>query len=128
MMRMVAACPVKPGRCAVLPQLGGTHRDQYVDTGSEMLGGGDGSHDQRVYVSVVAVRQMAELIGWADPSGMRDELAATRADLEQARSELGRAQAHLDAIDVLESEGYQRRRRPGRPKKAELEDEVVAGG
>lgn len=125
-MRLVASCPVKPGRCAVLPQLGGTHRDGYVDSGSEMLGGGDGSHDQRVYVSVVAVRQLAGLIGWADPSGLQEELATARADLEQALADLARATAHLDAIDVLESEGFQRRRRPGRPKKAE--EEVMAGG
>lgn len=121
-MRFVQQAAVKPSRCAVLPQVGGSHRDGYIDTGSEMLGGGDGRWDQHVYVSVVAVKEMAAMIGWCDPAPLEARLAQVEAELEQARAELAQANRHLDAIDVLESEGFRARKRPGRrPAQAGVE-------
>lgn len=106
-------------RCAVLPQIGGRHPDGFIDTGSELPGRGD-QWDEHVYVSVVAVREMARLIGWYPPEhvtdleqrlvGMADKLSMVEAERDHALSVVG-------AVDVIESEGFRRRKKAGRPSK-----------
>src|SRR5688572_7161375 len=75
---------MRPHYCAVFPQLGMTHPKGYVDTGVDLNGpGGD-----RVYLSVEALEQLAQGMGWAPPAqvavlnGERDRLKATVKGLE----------------------------------------------
>lgn len=113
-MRLVPTADIKPGRCAVLPQVGGQHPEGYIDTGSEMLGGGDGRFDQHVYVSVVAARELAGVIGWIDPSTLEVLVAEQAQRIAALDAELTEANRQLDAIDALESAGYRSRKKPGR--------------
>lgn len=117
-MRWVERAVTKPSRCAVIPFIGQGHEDGYIDTGSELDG-----FDNHVYVSVVAVREMARLINWVAPEEIevRDthitELEARVAELE---AEVASLDGVFEAIDVLESRGYTSRKKAGRPKKEEV--------
>lgn len=116
-MRLVEKAAIRPNHCAALPYIGQSHPDGFVDTGTELPG-----FDNRVYLSVVAVREMARLIGWAAPEELVEararvaELEARVADLED---EIARTDAVIDAIDVMESRGFTARRKPGRPRRVE---------
>ncbi len=77
--------------------------------------------DQRVYVSVRAVRLLAENIGFADPSELRVELAEAVERAERLEAELDEANRALDAVDVMESAGFTKRRKTGRPPKQPVE-------
>jgi len=97
-MRWVDACRIYPARCAVLPQLGGTHRDGYFDSLTTTSSG------ERVYVSVVAARMMAEALGYKRPGdesaavAERDRLRVRVAELEAQREEQQRI---VDAAQTL---------------------------
>lgn len=110
-----------PMHCAVVPTLGQTARQhRFIDTGQELL-----THSvnapNHVYVSEPAVREMAKLLGWTPPEevdGLMDELAVAKADRDRLEGEIGALRARFAAIDVLESEGFTARKKPGRPKVA----------
>lgn len=117
-MRLVDRALIKPSRCAVLPYIGTDHDRGFVDTGSEIPGKGD-QWDWHVYVSVVAVEEMARLIGGGTPADMADanaRIAELEGELDAARDELARAEMVLDSIDVLEGADFRARRKTGRPK------------
>lgn len=124
-MRIVERAVVKPARCAVLPFIGGD-RGPFIDTGSELPGLGD-QWDQHVYVSEIAVRQMAVMFGWSSPDevAVKDariaELEARVAGLEE---ELEKADVVLGAIDTLESRDFRARKKPGR-KPSQQQKETV---
>ena len=124
-MRIVDRALIKPSRCAVLPYIGTDHERGFVDTGSEIPGKGD-QWDWHVYVSVVAVEEMARLIGGGgvkDMHNAHDRIAQLEAELEQARDDLAKAELVLDSIDALESANFRARRKTGRPK---VKTEAVA--
>jgi len=101
--------------------VGGSHGKGYIDTGSEML---PSPFDQHVYVSVVAVEDMARIIGWSPPAEMRQaqiDVAERNARVEQLEAELSDAHKALDAVDVMESAGFVKRKKLGRPRKEEVE-------
>ncbi len=77
--------------------------------------------DQRVYVSVRAVRLLAEMVGLVDGSDLRAELAEAVERAERAEAELDEAHRALDAVDVMESAGFTKRRKTGRPPKQPVE-------
>lgn len=112
-MRWVESAPTRPQHCAVLPYIGSFNSQRgFIDTGAELPG-----FDNHVYVSVLAVEQMASMIGWApaveDP---RLEQAQARvAELEAERDEL---KGQLAAIGTLKLAGATTARPVGRPKKA----------
>lgn len=113
-MRFVERAVTRPSRCAVLPYIGQGHEKGYIDTGSELPG-----FDNHVYVSVVAVEEMARLIGWTSPQ-QREELDAQVEDLERdlkvAQDQLAEMDAELSAIDVLKNRGYTPAKSAGRPR------------
>lgn len=118
-MRFVERAPVRPHHCAVIPHLGANHKDGYIDSGNEMS-----CIDPHIYVSVVAVREMARLIG--DPSREEFEAATARvAQLEEelaaAKDALDSAERFIEAIDAIESRDFRARKKPGRPRKNESE-------
>lgn len=113
-MRLVEKPIARPMRCAVLPF---QHDDPrgWVDCEWELPG-----LDPRVYVSYTGVEALAGKFGFVP--------ADTHADLQEQVVELERENRRLkdevddlnrdfEAIDVLESRGYTKRRKPGRPRK-----------
>jgi outer membrane murein-binding lipoprotein Lpp len=111
--------PVRiPHRCAVIPYVGATHPSGFFDTGTDFAG-------FRVYVSVVAVQEMARQLKWV-PAGTleharADTAAAMRrvAELEAKVAELERV---VGAVQTLKAAGYQQARKPGRPPKTSQEE------
>lgn len=111
-------------RCAVLPQLGHAHARGYIDTGAELHG-----WDNHVYISVVAVEQLAQTIGLPTPG----EVTALTVELQEARERveaLEKANAELteqlDAVQVLKRYGTKVERKPGRPSKTDPERKAAA--
>lgn len=112
-MRFCEKAPIRPHHCAVIPHLGANHPDGYIDSGNEIT-----AIDPHIYVSVVAVREMARVIG--DPS--REEHADALArierleqELEATKNALAEADRLVEAIDVIESRDFRARKKPGRP-------------
>lgn len=105
----------RPHRCAIVPFIGQTHPEGFIDTGTDYWG-------ERVYLSVVGVKECAKLIGWVPHRQL--ELAVRDLNTERERvaeleAERDALQARLDAIDVIESDGFRARKKPGRPKREE---------
>lgn len=113
-MRWVESAPVRPQRCAALPYIGNSNSQYgFIDTGAELPG-----FDNHVYVSVVAVREMAKLIGWDDPSLWKPGLERSQARVAELEQQVAELQEQLAAVQVLKSAGYTAARKPGRPPKA----------
>lgn len=124
-MRFVEKADIRPMRCAVCPTIGAAHPEGYIDTGAEMQ---PAPVDQRVYVSVVGVRELMRVLGWPTPEAyeaLSDENGRLEAELADANDDLMKQDTYLSAIDVLESHGFQARRKSGRPRKAETEEQGV---
>lgn len=125
-MRRVDRALTFPSRCAVIPFIGQTHDEGFIDTGSEIPSSATDSH---VYVSVVAVREMAALIGWSsgeDVAALAARVQELEAQVVALEGEVAEADKLVKAIDALESEGFRARKKPGRPRKSEQDQEVVA--
>lgn len=113
-MRLVKTADIKPHRCAVLPQIGEQHPDGYIDTGSELP-----SFDNHVYISVVAVREMARMVGLPDERVAID-LASAQEQIELLEAEVERLNKVIDSTAVLKnSRLYVAERKPGRPPKTQ---------
>lgn len=105
----------RPNRCAIIPFIGQSHPEGFIDTGTDYWG-------ERVYLSVVGVKECAKLIGWVPRQQLQHavrDLNAERDRSKELEAERDALQARLDAIDVIESEGFRARKKPGRPKKEE---------
>jgi hypothetical protein len=57
-MRVVDRPAFKPHHCAAIPHMGQTKDTRWIDTGAEMAG-----FDNHIYISEVAVNEMARLLG-----------------------------------------------------------------
>jgi RIO-like serine/threonine protein kinase len=121
-MRFVESAPIYPSRCAVLPQIGANHPKGYIDTQSEIVSSGKDSH---VYVSVVAVEEMARKLKWHSPETV-DELERTlesyKHRVAQLEDEVDGLNKDFDAIEQLQSRGYQARKKPGRKPTSALRE------
>jgi hypothetical protein len=105
--------PRRPHRCAVMPHITAQASGGYFSTGTTLAG-------ETVYVSRLAVREMAERMGYvaARNRQLQDEqLARLKAERDGARAERDVLQAQLDAVAVLRDAG-RLPKKPGRPKKA----------
>lgn len=114
-MRWVEAATGAPHRCAAIPFVGMNHELGYIQTGAVMDG-----FDNEVYISVVAVKEMATIIGYPTVEEHRNlvvEANRIARQLEATTAELAAARAELDAIDMLASAGFVARKKPGRPKR-----------
>jgi hypothetical protein len=113
-VRTVDQAAMPPHRCAVFPQLGNSNARGFFDTGSDL-------DRQRVYVSFVAVCEMARELGWIGPTqrrGLEDEIASLKAEMEQVSADLEEAERQIAAIDFLGSKDFVTRQKKG-PKKKE---------
>ena len=119
-MRFVTKAEMRPHACAVYPHLGSQQQEGYFDTGSNMPG--PGVWINHIYVSVVAVKDMARKLNWISDTEA-GELRAQIHQLEQERDEAiaraDAAEAVVDAIDVIESEAFRARKKRG-PKPREV--------
>jgi hypothetical protein len=115
-MNKVQKAVMKPHHCAVNPHLGSEPKKGLWDTGMELQG--PGSHLHRVYVAVSTIEDLARREGWGSPDELqqdRQHIACLVRETGDLRAQLAAAQAKLDAIDVIESEGFRARKKPGRP-------------
>lgn len=101
-MRFVTQATIRPHRCAVIPFIGSTHAKGFIDTGAEM---GVGNFREHVYVSIVAVEEMARMIRWCSPAERRS-LEITRDDalkqlqrMREERDELAEFKARIEAFE-----------------------------
>ena len=113
-MKFVQRAEIRPNHCVIYPSLGASHPKGYFQ-GVDLPG-----FDNKGYVSVHAVEEMALALGWERP-GQQEAydavLAEKDAEIAALRDELGRAQAKLEAVYVLKQAGFQAQRKPGRPPK-----------
>jgi hypothetical protein len=99
-MRWVQAATLAPHRCAAVPFLGSSSSQKgFIDTGTDMNG-----WDQRVYVSVEAVEQMARIIDWQPPAAVAPLVELTQVQAQriaQLEEQLAEANQVADAFDVV---------------------------
>lgn len=118
-MRIVHKLPARPHCCAVYPHLGSSQLEGYFETGTTL-----GEIDPTIYISVVAVKTMAEQLGWVSGDRLLSETQKTQEAEQRVReleAENAELQRRIDSIDVLASAGFVARKKPGRPptKKSE---------
>lgn len=116
-MKRVPHPPFAHPGCAVLT---GRTRDDggFVQTDSV---GRIQNLDKPVLLSAEAVRIVAEQWGMVtreEVAGLREDLADANHRIAQLEQELNDATLDFQAIDRLESKGYQARKKVGRPRKA----------
>lgn len=123
-MRFVQRAEIRPGRCAVLPQIGGDHPLGFFDCG-EMPG-----FDNRVFVSVVAAEEMARKLGWTPPVERQEleaRVAALEGEVDRLGEEVREADRFAEAAEyTLGKFGEKVRRKPGRPKKQHNDEREAA--
>jgi hypothetical protein len=115
-MRIVERPYAKPNHCALLPYVGQAKVGERWFTNATFL---HGPEDQ-VYVCESAVKECARMIGWHPPGEIRArdrQIAQLAADLAAAETRGAELQQRWDAVDVIESEGFRARKKPGRPLK-----------
>ena len=115
-MRWVPVAANRPNRCAAIPFLSAHDSKGFIDTGTVLPG-----WDPHVYVSVVALEEMARLIGW-HPSSQQAAydrvLTAKDEELERLRAENMELAETISAIDVIESSDFTARKKRGPKAKA----------
>jgi hypothetical protein len=121
-MHLVGTPNLRPHQCAVL-KIGASHDDLWIDTGTNLP-----DIDPRVYISGKGGAAIAAFLGWTDPTTrleldtMLEELRRSVKDLEQ---QLAEADKELSSIDFIASQGWQARKKTGRPRKDSKEEEVM---
>jgi hypothetical protein len=114
-VRLCAGPMIRPMHCAAIPHI------TAVDEGVRWLDCGEmPGHDNRVYLSDVAVRQAMSLLGYASPLEVEElerRLIEAQAEAEELAGRLEVAERALQAVDALESADFRARKRPGRPPK-----------
>lgn len=118
---VVSQAKFRPQHCVIYPQHGAEHPEGYFDTGNIIEG-----VDPHAYVSVVAVRHMAEELGWASPAKVEDlEDLLNRRDnkIVELEAELKAADKQLEAINTLRSERWRPVSKPGPKAKRKVDDE-----
>lgn len=113
-MKFVQRAEVRPNHCVIYPSLGASHPKGYF-MGQDLPG-----FDNKGYVSVHAVEEMALQLGWERP-GQKDAydsvLAEKDNEIAALQAEVGRLRANLNAVHVLKSSGYVAERKRGpKPK------------
>ena len=118
-MNIVPKAIKSPHHCAVFPHIGSAQPEGYFDTGTNLPG--PGIHTHSVYVSVVAVKELARKLSYVSP----EELARVHAQVETLarenallREQLAEADRFAEAAEYTLNKFDSRvRRKPG-PQKA----------
>lgn len=118
-MRFVQHAAIRPHHCAAIPYMGNSNSQGFFDTGSELDG-----FDNHVYISVEAVAEMAQLMGWSHPSALdklEREKAALQAQVDQLQAEVKEADKFAEAAEyTLGKFGAKVQKKPGRPPKEKV--------
>lgn len=118
-MDIVARPTFPPGQC--IASLMSEDPKGFVDTGlTPSL-----TDDARIIVAVSWIEECAHKLGWKGPDEVAElekELMLREDSLLELEDELSRADAALDAIDVIESRDFRTRKKAGRPKKPAHDD------
>ena len=72
-----------------------------------------------MYVSVVAVKDMARELGWIsdlEAGQLKAEIHRLEQERDEALERADAAEAVVDAIDVIESREFKARKKPGKPR------------
>lgn len=100
--------------CAAIPFIGQSAPGvRWVDTGSELPG-----FDNHVYLSEPAVVEAGRVLGLPtheEYTQARARIAELEAEVKEKSERLQSQERRLASIEILESEGFRARRRPGRP-------------
>ena len=118
---IVPMAKVPPQRCVVYPQYSGSHEEGFFDTTNRI-----GGVDPYAYVSVVAVRHMAEQLGFLSPRDKEDRdrrISFLEKELDDAREELKIRDRELDAVDTLRSHRWRAVSKPGPKTKTRKDDQ-----
>lgn len=113
-MRVVDQAVHMPHHCAVLPYVG-NGRSRFFDTGTDL-------DRQRVYVSFVAVCEMARQLGWVGPSAVKDkdaQIAELEAEIARLTAEVEDERAVNSSIEFLGTKDFIARQKRGPKKKVE---------
>lgn len=116
-MRLVERPWKTPQRCALVAHINPveTPTARWIDADAVLPG-----WDQHVYVSDVGVRQAMSVFGYPMPmefAALKERAIAAEGMVDALMERLRAAEGELASIDALESLGYQKRKRPGRPPK-----------
>jgi hypothetical protein len=115
-MNKVQKAVMYPHHCAMNPHLGSEPKGGLWDTGIDLQG--PGSYVIRIYIACESVNDRSRAQGWSSPDEAqqdRQHIASLVRETGDLRAQLAAAQAKLDAIDLIESEGFRARKKPGRP-------------
>lgn len=101
-LRWVPRAIMRPHRCAMVPYVGQNSPKGFFDSGTDYRG-------DRVYVSVVAVEEMARALGFEAPGTVqarstREQQLETR--VAQLQADLTEANQELDAVELLRSKRF----------------------
>jgi hypothetical protein len=110
-MKFVPRPDAYPGHSALDPGRKAGSDCKWIDTG-RTLGG------CRVYLTDSDARQLGAMVGLVHPQEVRRVQAEADAHAERVQrleKELLEERRRWDALDVLESEGFRARKKPGRP-------------
>lgn len=115
-MRHVQQASMRPHRCSVFPNINGQNaRGGFLDTGQ------DARADDHVYVSLVAVEEMARMIGWQHSSvsaPLEAKLKARDARIVELEGLLAEAEHFKDAAEYTMARfGAKVQSKPGRKPK-----------
>jgi regulator of replication initiation timing len=93
-------------------------------TPGRWLDGGDigaPPFEEHVYIHEASLREAArEMLGWSSPSevqALQRQVSELREECGVLALELSEMRKRWDALDVIESEGFRARKKPGRPPK-----------
>lgn len=109
MIRLVDQCRLYPMRCSVYPTLGAAHSLGYLDTGQTTPAG------ERVYVSLLAVAEMARMIGFQPVgSGRLHEgvIGRLRDRIAELETQVAERDEQLAAVGTLKLGGAAPARKP----------------
>lgn len=115
-MRLIERPWKTPGRCALVAHIDpvSVPSARWIDTDTVLQG-----WDQHVFVSDVGLRQAMSTFGFPTPlehERVTDMLAASESMCDTLRLRVTELERQLNAIDVIESGDFTRRRKAGRPK------------
>lgn len=111
-MQLVPKPAHRPHVCALT--LRGDDPEGFFTTNTEIR-----ELDPVAYVSVAAVRMMADRLGYLHPDeaeGIAQALEQREHRVQQLEQEVQELNRDFEAIDLLESRGYSARKKAGRPK------------
>lgn len=108
-MRLVPHAARPPHRCAAIPFLSNSNARGFFDTGCDLPG-----WDPHVYLSIEAVEQMAQMLGWAPTkanAGVVRQLDEAKKELQESQERVAELEGQLAAVATLQHAGFKTTKR-----------------